>query len=169
MDNERQNAGSSNRSACVCSTIACAIGVCTAWLGVRLGDPWGGAGWVWRGGAYAYQQVGIVVVGLVPLAVWALRLVLAQLRGARAGRRVELDYDYIARSSTLLGLLGTVISLSMATVQLAHEVTIGSSAAILKVIPLTGQALVSTMVGLMIAFVAETALHAIERSKIVHE
>ncbi|MFA7158581.1 MAG: MotA/TolQ/ExbB proton channel family protein [Kiritimatiellia bacterium] len=141
-------------------------GAGTALAAYCLGDPLCGGRMLSGACRYAFNQVGIVVVGLVPLAIWVLRLVYQQVAGLQSGiRRVEIDYDYIARSSTLLGLLGTVISLSMATVRLAQEVSIGSSSAILKVIPLTGQALVSTMVGLVIAFVAETALHVIERRK----
>ena len=41
-----------------------------------------------------------------------------------------------------------------------------SADAILKVIPLTGQALVSTVAGLVVSMIAETALHVVERKTV---
>ena len=117
-------------------------------------------------GLQAIDKVGLVIYGLVPLAIWAVLLILKQIRSGSSDQRMELDYAYIARTSTLLGLLGTITSLGLATSRLGGEVAAGSSAAILKVIPYTGQALVSTMVGLVIALLAETALHFIERKHV---
>jgi hypothetical protein len=141
--------------------VALAAGGLVAGTAHGLGDGTCGLHWARQ----AYDAIGIVIVGLIPLSVWGGRLIWRQLTERTTNRRMELDYGYIARTSTLLGLLGTIISLSIATVQLGQEVSTGSNAAILKVIPMTGQALMSTFVGLVIALAAETALHLIERKQ----
>lgn len=134
----------------------------------EAGDPWCGMGWVLSGLRRAYDAIGIVLVGLLPQGIWALRLVWRQFLGPGATNRMELDYGYIARSATILGLLGTVISLGLATARLGDETLRGSHDALMRIVPLTGQALVSTATGLAIAFLAETALHFIERRQ-AHE
>lgn len=138
-------------------------GICVVLVSYRFGDTFGGLGLTVRAVRGAFNKVGIVIIGLLPLAIWAVRLIWKQISGYRADAKMEMDYAYIARSATVLGLLGTITSLGIATSRLAGDVSAGSSSAILKVIPLTGQALVSTMVGLVIALAAETALHFIER------
>jgi biopolymer transport protein ExbB/TolQ len=64
----------------------------------------------------------------------------------------------------MFGLLGTIISLALATAQFGGGGKL-TSEVILRVIPLTGQALVSTVFGLLIALVTETALHFLERKE----
>src|SRR5262249_51334332 len=112
--------------------------------------------------------LGIVVVGIVPLAVWAAVLVGRQLLERTTDRKMQLDYGYISRTAPLLGLLGTVISLALATSQLEGVGSKVGTETILRVIPLTGQALVATIAGLLIALVAETALHVVERQQSDH-
>lgn len=140
-------------------------GALTALAFYSFGDSWCGAGMIWHAVRGAFSKVGIVLIGLLPMGVWVLMLVVKQLAGQRSEVRMRLDYAYIARSATVLGLLGTITSLGFATTRLAGDVAAGSSSAILKVIPLTGQALVSTMVGLVIALIAETALHVMDRKE----
>lgn len=137
-----------------------------ACTGGFLSDPWGGFGLLPRWISGAYDAIGIVVLGLLPLFVWSLKLTLEMLAGRSMGAVQQMDYAYISRTATLLGLLGTVISLGLATSRLGGEVAATSAEAILKVIPLTGQALVSTVAGLVVSMIAETALHVVERKTV---
>ncbi|MGD0060497.1 MAG: MotA/TolQ/ExbB proton channel family protein [Verrucomicrobiia bacterium] len=144
---------------------AAALGGLIAAGGWSLGDPWCGAGWAWRHLRWCYERMGIVTVGLLPLGIWAVRLIIQQLSRRHATGHMELDYAYIARSATILGLIGTIIALGAAGRKLAADIAAGTSSAIIQVVPLTGQALVCTMVGLIIALAAETGLHFAERKE----
>jgi hypothetical protein len=62
-----------------------------------------------------------------------------------------------------LGLLGTVVALASAGATLAIEVESGSASAVLGIIPLVGQALISTIAGILLAVGADTVLHCVER------
>src|SRR5262245_10097887 len=145
-----------------------ASGAGTAAAGYGMGDSWGGAHWLWLAVRSIYDLLGIVVVGMVPLAMWAAVLVGRQVLERKADHKMQLDYGYISRTAPLLGLLGTVISLTFATSQLRGVGTTVGTETILRIIPLTGQALVATIAGLLIAFVAETALHIVEREQSGH-
>jgi hypothetical protein len=133
-----------------------------------MGDPWGGAHWLWMSVRSLYHLLGMVMMALVPLAVWAVTLVARQCFQRTADRRMELDYGYISRTAPLLGLLGTVSSLALATSYLEGVGSAIGPDTILRIIPRTGQALVATIAGLVIALVAETALHIIERRQSCH-
>ncbi len=116
--------------------------------------------WV-RGGA---RSVGIAIIGLAPLSIWVVRLLFLQfVRDTTDSDKLALDYAFIARNATLMGLLGTVVALASAGTVLSREVSEGSAAAILAVIPLVGQALISTIAGIVIAIFADSALHIHER------
>ena len=124
---------------------------------------------LWRIAIWMYDQVGIVVIGLAPLCIWLACLIYKQLIKPRGEHVVtELDYDFIARQATPLGLLGTVISLLSACLKLSGEVAQGSAAAVLQIIPLVGQAVVSTAVGLVIAMFAQIPQHLLERRRLKH-
>ena len=115
----------------------------------------------------AYHQVGVAILGLLPLGVWGIALLFRQVsRGGYTDDVMELDYGFISRNATLLGLLGTIIALAAAGSKLAIDVGQGSSGSILKIIPLVGQALISTILGIVIALMADCALHVIERRRI---
>ena len=146
-----------------------AFGASLAIAAVLLGDATCGARSVLWLAKTLYSKVGVVVAGLLPLACWVVILAWRQWRARKASSRTQLDFAYIARTATMLGLLGTVISLALATTELATEVTNNSSRAILKVIPLVGQKLMSTIVGLLVALAADTALHLIERKEALRE
>ena len=109
--------------------------------------------------------MGIVMLSLLPLGIWVIKLIVQQLLLKRATGRMEVDYAYISRSGTILGLIGTIIALGAAGRKLATDMAAGKGNAIMEVVPLTGEALVCTMVGLIIAFAAETALHFLERKE----
>ncbi|MEM9227413.1 MAG: MotA/TolQ/ExbB proton channel family protein [Verrucomicrobiota bacterium] len=111
-----------------------------------------------------WQAFGVALIGLLPLSLWLLRLVMRHvLDQAQADAPVMLDLAFIARNGPLLGLLGTVVALASAGATLASEVESGSTAAVLGVIPLVGQALFSTIAGIILAVAADTTLHVIER------
>ena len=115
----------------------------------------------------AFDRVGVTIVGLLPLGVWACVLLGRQIgQGGSANSLMEMDYGFISRNATLLGLLGTIVALAAAGNQLASDVGQGASGSILKIIPLVGQALISTIVGIVIALLADCALHVIERRRI---
>jgi hypothetical protein len=104
---------------------------------------------------------------LAPLAVWTIYLFVKHVRKGWASTLTELHYGFSARNSVLLGLLGTVISLASAAKPLAEAGTQGSSAAIMKISTLVSQAVWSTIVGIVIALVADVGLHMIERYRLL--
>ena len=121
----------------------------------------------WQLACKVYQTVGIAIVGLLPLGIWACTLFIRQAdRTNSADPVMELDYGFISRTATLLGLLGTIIALAAAGGRLATDVSHGSSSSILKIIPLVGQALISSIVGIVISLFADLALHTIERKRL---
>lgn len=112
-----------------------------------------------------WDACGIAFVGLVPLAIWLLRLMLKYLvLKEDASAAIQLDLAFISRNGPLLGLLGTVVALASAGATLAVDVESGAASAVLGVIPLVGQALLSTIAGIILAVGADTTLHVIERS-----
>jgi hypothetical protein len=148
--------------------LALATGAGAGAASYGMGDPWCGAHWLWTSVRSIYGLLGIVVVGMVPLAIWAVTLAARQVIHRTTDRTMELDYGYISRMAPMLGLLGTVISLALATSQLEGVGSKVGTETILRIIPLTGQALVATIAGLLIASLAETALHIIERKQSSH-
>jgi hypothetical protein len=129
------------------------------------GDPSCGALAAWRLIGKLTDSMGIVMLSLMPLGIWVIKLIIQQVLQKRVTGRMEVDYAYISRSGTILGLIGTIIALGAAGRKLASDMAAGKSNAIMEVVPLTGEALVCTMVGLIIAFAAETALHFLERKE----
>ena len=123
---------------------------------------------IWRLAARVYDLVGVTLIGLVPLGVWMIRLIIRDTRHIHSPQAAlrELDFGYISRTATILGLLGTIVALAAAGARLAADVVDGSSAAVLQIIPAVGQALFSTIAGLVIALIAETALHLRQRRRI---
>ncbi len=114
----------------------------------------------------AWDSLGVALIGLAPLAIWLVRLVIRHMvHRQEAKPSALLDLAYISRNGPLLGLLGTVVALASAGATLAVEVQAGSTAAVLGVIPLVGQALLSTIVGIVLAVGADTTLHALERQR----
>jgi len=148
--------------------LASATGLGVGVVCYTMGDPWCGARWLVTAARSAYATLGFVVVGIIPLATWAVVLATRQILRGSSDRKMELDYGYISRTAPLLGLLGTVISLALATSQLQGVGSKVGTEAILRIIPLTGQALTATIAGLLIALLAETALHVIERKQSQH-
>lgn len=112
-----------------------------------------------------WQACGMAFVGLVPLAAWLSWLIFKYLVLKRqASFAIQLDLAFISRNGPLFGLLGTVIALASAGATLAVEVESGGASAVLGVIPLVGQALFSTIVGILLAVGADVTLHVLERN-----
>ena len=145
--------------------VAAVVGGILAAIAFRLGDPSCGALTAWKLAGKLTDSMGIVMLSLLPLGIWVVRLIIQQFLHKRATGRMEVDYAYIARSGTILGLIGTIIALGAAGRKLAADMAAGKSNAIMEVVPLTGEALLCTMIGLIIAFAAETALHFLERKE----
>lgn len=128
------------------------------------------AGWSLHLIEQTWQLFGIAFLGLLPLGLWLLKIVLSYLIGdQRADNRVPLDLAFISRNGPLLGLLGTVVALASAGATLAGEVESGAASAVLGIIPLVGQALLSTIAGIMLAVGADATLHCIERGVLKEE
>lgn len=113
-----------------------------------------------------YHTAGTVLIGLTPMIIWLTRNMVRHLRGVRQGATSDLDLGYIQRNAMLVGLAGTVCALIGSTATLAKEVTNGSAVAVLKLIPVVGEALVSTLLGLMVAMWADLMLHLRERQQL---
>jgi biopolymer transport protein ExbB/TolQ len=145
-----------------------ALGVGCAALAQHWNPASGCLASVWAACKRAYDLVGIMIIGLLPFGIWALRLTYKLLvrRNLDDPAKTQLDFAYIGRNATVLGLLGTVIALATAGAQMAQEVAQGSAAAVLRLIPCVGQALIATVLGLVIAFLADTALHIMERRQL---
>lgn len=121
--------------------------------------------------ARIYELVGVAIVGLLPLGIWAVCLGIKHLRNPRSATQQEIfDYDYIASAAPTWGLLGTVVALVMAGAAMATRISDGSSAEmIIGIIPMVTQALFSTVVGLVIQWMADTARHLVERRQIAQQ
>lgn len=118
---------------------------------------------------HVYDLVGIAIVGLLPLSIWVVWLGVKHFRHPGGATEQELyDYEYIASAAPTWGLLGTVVALVMAGAAMATRISEGSSAdMIIGIIPMVTQALISTVVGLIIQWLAETARHLVERRQLV--
>lgn len=151
----------------ICSGI---LGGLVAYASIAWGLP---ARWpmaVWRLLCRAYELVGVALVGLLPLALWLCRLFWQHMTQPREHNDfIELGYSVVQRQAPLWGLCGTIVALGAAGSRLATQVSNGSSAAVLQIIPLVGQALISTIVGIVIALVADTALYPIELKRLKEE
>lgn len=108
-----------------------------------------------------YNLVGVAIVGLLPLGIWAVCLGIKHLRDPDSVTEKDLlHYEYISASGPAWGLLGTVIALVMAGATMANRIAEGSSGEmIIGIIPMVTQALLSTVVGLVIQLVADNARH----------
>lgn len=110
---------------------------------------------------WTWHSTGPALVGLVPLALWLGHLLLrpsATPEGADAAQR-RADFAFIGRNATLLGLLGTVLSLALAGARLAAEQAGTPATLVNGLVGLLGQALVSTIVGILLAVAADLGLH----------
>jgi len=144
--------------------IAVILRLACTFFGVKLFDQLLSHNWF----KMAWNLVGVALIGLFPLFGWMLILVVKHTAQTKPIHKKELlDYEYISTSAPTWGLLGTIIALVMAGAVMAERLAAGSSSdTILGIIPLVSQALFSTVVGLFIQWIADTALHLIERKQI---
>lgn len=96
-----------------------------------------------------YQKVGITIIALMPLALWAV------YTAFRAGHNSDITLAYIGTTAQRVGLLGTVIGIVTATIAIGDNLNTGAATAVTGALPAVGQALVSTAVGFVIAIVCD--------------
>ncbi|HJO94720.1 MAG TPA: MotA/TolQ/ExbB proton channel family protein [Victivallales bacterium] len=96
-----------------------------------------------------YQKVGVTIIALIPLAIWAV------YSSVRAKHGDGLTLAYIGATAQRIGLLGTVIGIVAATVTIGDSLSSGAATAVTGALPAVGQALVSTAVGFVIAIVCD--------------
>ena len=96
-----------------------------------------------------YEKVGITIIALIPLAVWAA------VTALRAGRSSDVTLSYIATTAQRVGLLGTVIGIVAATIAIGDKLSSGAAEAVTGALPAVGQALVSTAIGFVIAIICD--------------
>ncbi len=128
------------------------------WL-LRLASLLSGAALVWllrHGGGNlkatlitVYENVGITIIALLPLAIWAVYTVV------RSGHNGDVTLAYISTTAQRVGLLGTVIGIVAATIAIGDNLRTGAATAVTSALPAVGQALVSTAVGFVIAIVCD--------------
>lgn len=99
--------------------------------------------------AMAYNKVGITVIALLPLAIWAV------YTAVQAEKHNDVTLSYIGTTAQRVGLLGTVIGIVAATIAIGNKLNAGASAAVTGALPAVGQALISTAVGFVIAITCD--------------
>ena len=105
--------------------------------------------WGLRAAAMVYHKIGITIIALLPLAIWTVWTVL------RHGGGQDLTLDYIGTTAQRVGLLGTVVGIVAATLQIGEKLDTGAAGAVSGALPAVGQALISTAVGFVIALVCD--------------
>ena len=114
----------------------------------------------------AYDAVGVTFIGLAPLAGLLAWIVMRHVTDSDRRENLTIhDLGYVSETAPTLGLLGTVIALVMAGSALGRQVQAGSAEAILEVVPRVAEALLSTVLGLLLKWAADSAIHLIERQQ----
>ena len=97
----------------------------------------------------AIQKVGITSYPLMILAAWAIGA------GFFYAKLQAVTLEYIGCTAQRIGLLGTVIGLVTATLQIGNNLGDNASAAVSGALPAIGEALLSTAVGFIIALLCD--------------
>ncbi|MCP4177152.1 MAG: MotA/TolQ/ExbB proton channel family protein [bacterium] len=109
-----------------------------------------------------YHRVGITIIALVPLSLWAVYTAVKTEKGS------EFTLAYIGATAQRVGLLGTVIGIVAATVSIGDNLSSGAAGAVTGALPAVGQALVSTAVGFVIAITCDFFIY-INSKKAIRE
>ena len=96
-----------------------------------------------------YNKVGITVIALLPLAIWAV------YTAVQAEKHNDITLSYIGTTAQRVGLLGTVIGIVAATLAIGSKLNSGAAAAVTGALPAVGQAMISTAVGFVIAITCD--------------
>lgn len=96
-----------------------------------------------------YDKVGITIIALLPLAVWAV------ITAMRSERHNDVTLSYIGTTAQRVGLLGTVIGIVAATLAIGAKLDTGAAAAVTGALPAVGQAMISTAAGFVIAITCD--------------
>jgi len=103
-----------------------------------------------------YECIGVVSIGLIPLTIFLssmIALIFLEMTGVLSFARSPLKkLDFIIEVGPMLGIVGTMISLSNAMMQV--DISQGVQVAINNMTALTGQALNSSIYGIVLALVA---------------
>ena len=97
----------------------------------------------------AYEKVGITIIALLPLAIWAVYTAI------QAEKHNDITLSYIGTTAQRVGLLGTVIGIVAATIAIGSKLNTGAAAAVTGALPAVGQAMISTAVGFVIAITCD--------------
>jgi len=106
-----------------------------------------------------YDKVGITIIALLPLALWAIYTAFITKHGS------EWTLAYIGVTAQRVGLLGTVIGIVAATITIGDSLNNGAATAVTSALPSVGQALVSTAVGFVIAIVCDFFIYLNAKNK----
>ena len=96
-----------------------------------------------------FNKVGITIIALLPLAVWAV------YTAVQAEKHNDVTLSYIGTTAQRVGLLGTVIGIVAATLAIGSKLNTGAAAAVTGALPAVGQAMISTAVGFVIAITCD--------------
>ena len=99
---------------------------------------------------WVYDKVGITILVLVPLMIWGVWVAFQ-----KCNNKKDLTLSYIAVTAQRVGLLGTVIGVVAATINMGQKLGTGALDAVSGALPAVGQALVSTAVGFLIALACD--------------
>lgn len=110
---------------------------------------------VWSFGVM-YKEIGIVIIGLLPLSIFLISLItliVAEHLGYFSFTRSPVSkLTFVIDTGPMLGILGTMISLSSAMLRV--DISNGVQEAIKDLSALVGQALHSSVFGILLALVA---------------
>ena len=95
------------------------------------------------------EKIGITFYPLLALALWCL------VAGTLKRSLQPITLEYIGTTSQRIGLLGTVIGIVMATMQIGANLNDGAASAVSGALPAVGEALLSTAVGFVIALMCD--------------
>lgn len=147
-----------------------AVGLAMGAGAALLVGAWGSV-LVWPGRLWdllclAYEAVGITFIGLAPLGGLMIWVVIRHFTADERRDAITVhDLGYVSETAPTLGILGTVIALVMAGVTLGNELQAGTAEVVLAVIPKVAEALLSTVVGLVLKWIADSIIHLIERKQ----
>ncbi len=102
------------------------------------------------------RTIGPMAWVLLPMGIWLLLLAVQRVLSDRAGERGWLmQVAFIERNAPQIGLLGTLLALASASPELAQAGFGDPARQILAVLPMVGEALTSTVAGLLLALTAD--------------
>ncbi|NQZ58203.1 MAG: MotA/TolQ/ExbB proton channel family protein [Lentisphaeraceae bacterium] len=99
--------------------------------------------------AQGAEKIGVTFYPLLALALWCL------IAGIMKRALQPMTLEYIGTTAQRIGLLGTVIGIVMATMEIGANLSEGAASAVSGALPAVGEALLSTAVGFIIALMCD--------------